>query len=210
MGAMQSYLWALMHPDYVDAIMPIGGSTSPTRDPALRWTLDLMSAAIMSDPIWRQTRGDYYHLPKKEHPNRGVMFGWSILMHNALDLDFRHQQGWAQARKEAFYWEPEGDESAALRNKAREFDANDLILRNRCQTGLDLDDHLPRIRAKTLVLHVTNDMWLRCKPAEDAAKRISGARFASFASPLAHYAVFRAPHALSEEVLAFFEEIGLK
>ncbi|MEW6351815.1 MAG: hypothetical protein AB1646_22430 [Thermodesulfobacteriota bacterium] len=210
MGAMQSYLWALLHPELVDAIMPVGGSTAPGKDPVLRWIFDLMSAAIMSDPVWRETQGDYYHLPKKRHPNRGVMFGWSILMHNGMDLDFRIRQGWPEVRKEVFAWDPKGDQGLALRDKARDFDANDLLLRNGNQDRLDLDDHLPQITAKTLILHVSNDLWLRCDLARKSAELIPGAKFASFDSPLAHYAVFRAPHLLSHEVLAFFKEIGLK
>lgn len=209
MGAIQSYAWAVLHPAYVDAVMPIGGSTSTRKDPVLRWIFDLMSAAMTSDPVWRETKGDYYQLPKRKHPNRGMMFGWSILMHNGMDLDFRIDQGWDEVKKEVFYWEPRGDEGLLLREKAGNYDVNDLLIRNNANDTFDIDDHLPDIRCPTLVLHVENDLWLRAKPAEEATKRIPGARFASFASPMAHYAVFAAPNALRGEVEAFFRKIGL-
>ncbi len=207
MGAIQSYVWAVLHPEFVEAIMPIGGSTSTKNDPVLRWIFDLMTAAMKSDAAWRTTNGDYYHLPKDQHPNQGMMFGWSILMHNAMDLDFRIAQGWDEVKKEVFYWEPKDDEGLLLREKARNYDCNDLILRNGSQNRFDLDEHLPEIKAKTLVLHVKTDLWLRETLAERSASKIPDARFASFESPLAHYGVFRAPHVLRDEVLPFLEKI---
>ena len=210
MGAIQSYVWAVLHPEFVDAIMPVGGSTSTRTDPVLRWIFDLMTAAMKSDPAWRNTNGDYYHLPKDQHPNQGMMFGWSILMHNAMDLDFRIAQGWDEVKKEVFYWEPKDDEGLMLREKARNYDVNDLLLRNGSQDRFHLDEHLPGIKAKTLVLHVKSDLWLRAGPAENSAKKIPGARYSSFESPLAHYGVFRAPNVLREDVLSFLGEIGLK
>ncbi|MGO9118712.1 MAG: hypothetical protein ACLQPD_14035 [Desulfomonilaceae bacterium] len=210
MGATQSYVWALMHPEYVEAIMPIGGSTSTRKDAVARWTFDLMTAAMKSDPVWRETQGDYYHLPKGKHPIQGLMFGWSILMHTGLDLDYRVAQGWDEVKKEVFYWDPKGDEGLTLRQKALEYDVNDFILRNGYNGKFDINEHLPSIKVPSLILHVQNDLWLRVGLAEESAKRIPGARFASFSDPMAHYAVFRAPHALKEEVLSFFKEIGLK
>ncbi len=87
MGAIQSYVWAVLHPDYVEAIMPIAGITAG--DPVIRWLFQLMTAAMKSDPVWHETHGDYYHLPKEKHPNKGMMFGWSILGQSGLSFDFR-------------------------------------------------------------------------------------------------------------------------
>ena len=138
-----------------------------------------------------------------------MMFGWSILMHNGYDLDFRIDQGWDEVSKEVFSWEPKGNEGALLREKAREYDINDLLVRNESQSDLDLDQDLHRIALPTLVLHVENDLWLRARKARESADAIPGAEFASFESPLAHYAVFRAPNVLKEEVRSFFKKIGM-
>ena len=119
MGAIQSYLWALMHPGFVEAIMPMGGVTET--DASLRWLFRLMSAAIESDPAWRDTAGDYYHLPKEQHPHRGVMFGWSILFHSAMSFDHRIQMGWDEVQKEVFAWELQGKEGAILVPYGQEF-----------------------------------------------------------------------------------------
>lgn len=210
MGAIQSYVWAVLHPDYVEAIMPVGGSTSIRKDPVVRWIFDLMTAAMKSDPAWRNREGDYYHLPKEKHPNQGMMFGWSILFHNAMDLDFRIRQGWDEVNKEVFYWEPQGEQGLLLREKARDYDVNDLLIRNIAQSGFDINEYLQGIKNQALILHVKNDLWLRSGLAEQSAKQIPNARFFSFDSPFAHYAVFRAPNVLRKKVLSFFKDIGLE
>ena len=141
MGAIQSYLWALMHPGFVEAIMPMGGVTET--DASLRWLFRLMSAAIESDPAWRDTAGDYYHLPKEKHPNRGVMFGWSILFQSAMSFDHRIQMGWDEVQKEAFAWEPHGKEGRLLVPQGRNYDAVDLLYRNRAGEYPEHDRRAP-------------------------------------------------------------------
>ncbi|MEJ2717400.1 MAG: hypothetical protein P8182_09720 [Deltaproteobacteria bacterium] len=166
---------------------------------------------MKSDPVWRETKGNYYHLPKSKHPNQGMMFGWSILMHNGLDFDFRIDQGWEEVRKEVFSWDGRGDDGGLLlREKARSYDVNDLLIRNSALGSFDIDEHLPALNTPALILHVKNDLWLRARLAEQSSKRIPGARFASFPSPLAHYGVFQVPHVLGDEVLDFFRKIGLE
>ncbi len=209
MGAIQSYIWAVLHPGLVEAIMPIGGITSTEKNTVLKWTFQLMSAAMMSDPVWRETQGDYYHLPKDRHPNQGMMFGQSIMGLNLLDLDFRINQGWDQVKMEVFAWDSGQDVGQFLKESAKILDVNDLLVRNQSQADFDIDRYLPFITCPTLILHVKNDLWLRVQLAEESAKRIPGARFASFESPYAHYGVFRAPNALAEDVRNFFDEIGL-
>lgn len=208
MGAIQSYIWAVLHPDYVDAIIPIGGITA--NDPVAGWIFQLMTAAMKSDPAWRETRGDYYHLPKERHPNRGMMFGWSVLGHTGLSFDLRVKQPWDVVKKEIFYWDPKGEQGVNLLRRARDYDVNDLLYRNLALPDYNINDQLPRIRARTLILHVKNDQWLRYVTAQDAAKRIEGAKLESLESPLAHYAVLQAPNILSEKVAAFFQEIGMR
>jgi homoserine O-acetyltransferase/O-succinyltransferase len=207
MGAMQSYAWAVLHPEFVHAIMPIGGSTSPGKDPVVRWIFSLMTAAMQSDPAWQETGGNYYHLPRDRHPNQGMMFGWSILMHNGFDLDFRIDQGWDEVQKEVFSWEPKGDEGLLLRQKAREYDVIDLLYRNTFQADFDLDPYLSSILCPALILHCKNDLWLRIKLAERTADRIPAAQFVPYEDRWAHFSVFRAPHRVKDAVQAFMDEI---
>jgi len=204
MGAIQSYLWALMHPGFVEAIMPMGGVTET--DASLRWLFRLMSAAIESDPAWRDTAGGYHHLPKDRHPYRGVMFGWSILFHSAMSFDHRIQMGWDEVQKETFAWELHGKEGALLVPYGRNYDAIDLLYRNRAGEFLDVTGQLHRIRAKTLILHVANDHWVRLRMARMAQERIPGSRLCSFEHPLGHYALFRAPNVFRDTIRPFLED----
>lgn len=208
MGAAQSYVWAVLHPDYVEAILPIGGFTYS--DPVSQWLFQLMTAAMQSDPAWRDTKGNYYHMPKEKHPNQGMMFGWSILKHTGLSFDMRIQQGLDIVKKEVFYWEPQGDQGVNLTSTGKDFDVNDLLYRNQAGYLFDIRNQLQRIKAKTMILHIKNDQWLRYVLAEEAAKKIPGSKLESFESPLAHYAVFQAPNALQEQIKGFFKEIGMQ
>jgi pimeloyl-ACP methyl ester carboxylesterase len=85
------------------------------------------------------------------------------------------------------------------------------ISRRRNQAGslFDIRNQLPGIKAKTLILHVKNDQWLRYVLAEEAAKKIPGAKLESFENPLAQYAVFQVPNVLPEPIKAFLKEIGM-
>src|SRR4029078_7343871 len=69
MGGTQTYVWGVMHPEYVSAIMPIGGTTqSDAEDPVGNWTFQMMTAAIQSDPVWQATKRAHYKMTQAEHP----------------------------------------------------------------------------------------------------------------------------------------------
>jgi len=208
MGAAQSYVMAALHPDFVEAIMPIGGLT--VNDPVARWLFQLMTAAMQSDPVWQKTQGDYYSLPKDQHPNKGMMFGWSVLGQTGFSFDMRVKQKWDDVKKDVFYWNAKGDEGAALVSKAKDYDVNDLLYRNWGMEAFDINDQLGRIKAKTLILHVKNDQWLRYIMAEQTASKIQGAQLVGYEHPLAHYAIFRGPNICKDAVLNFFKSIGMK
>ena len=74
MGATQTWVWGAMYSPsgFVDAIMPIGGTTaSDGSDPVGQWTFRLATAAIESDPLYRETGGNFYDLPKERAPQAG-------------------------------------------------------------------------------------------------------------------------------------------
>ncbi len=192
MGGTQTYVWGVMHPEYVNALMPIGGTTqSDAGDPVGNWTFQLMTAAIESDPVWQQTKGDYYKMPKEKHPLMGMAFGWSVLGLTGYDLAFRTTQAYASVQPEIFYWNPP-NEKAALNviNRSKLYDAVDLVWRNRVGELHNINNDLGRIQSRTLVMHIKNDLWLNFKLAEKAVDRIPGATLIAEESPVAHYGVF--------------------
>ena len=192
MGGTQTYVWGVMHPEYVGAIMPIGGTTqSDAGDPVGNWTFQLMTAAIESDPVWQQTKGDYYKLPKEKHPLKGMAFGWSVLGLTGYDFAFRTTQAFTAVQPEIFYWDPP-NEKASLNvvNRSKLYDAVDLVWRNRVGETHNINNDLRRIQARTLVMHIKNDLWLNFKLAEKAVESIPGADLIAEESPVAHYGVF--------------------
>lgn len=206
MGAIQSYVWPLLHPGYVKGILPIGGSVNTAQDPIVRPLYQLMTAAIQSDPVWRQTQGDYYHLPKSQHPNQGVEFGWSLLGLTGTSLDYQYAQGWDVKKKNTFSWS-DADLGSDLKQRAADYDANDLLYRNQALFAFDIRPYMSRIQSKTLILHINNDQWLRPQNAQWAHQHLPGSQLLSFEDPLAHYAIFKAPHQFAPAIRAFLKDL---
>lgn len=204
MGGMQSYLWPVLQPDFVEAILPIGATAGTRHDPLIRHLFQLMSAAIQSDPVWRSTRGDYYDRPKSGHPNQGVAFGWSLLGHTGTSFDLQYAQGWEAKKIQVFSWD-QPELGQGLQARAADYDANDLLFRNRALFDFDASMHLGRIQAKTLIIHVANDQWIHLQNARRAAAQIPGAQLYSFDDPLAHYAIFKAPNHFAPQIRAFLQ-----
>ena len=192
MGGTQTYVWGVMHPEFIGALMPIGGTTqSDAEDPVGNWTFQLMTAAIQSDPVWQSTKGDYYKLPKEKHPLPGMAFGWSVLGLTGYDFGYRTTQSFASVQPEVFYWDPPNEKAGLnVTNRSKLYDAVDLVWRNRVGESHNVNPYLGRIQARTLVMHITNDLWLNFKLAQKAVDRVPGADLIAEESPVAHYGVF--------------------
>jgi homoserine O-acetyltransferase len=209
MGATQTWVWGVMYSPsgFVKAIMPIGGTTaSDGDDPVGQWTFRLAQAAIESDPNWRRTDGNYYHLPKEQHPNQGMQFMWSTLQLTGYTFPVRSATPWKTLQREVFYWEPKGEETATYIARVKNEDAVDYWYRNEAGFGYNINQELKRIKARTLVVHVVNDNWLLVANARKAAEATPGALFATLSDPHAHYGVFRAPNVLKDLIGAFIED----
>ena len=216
MGATQSYYWGLMHPGFVKAVMPLGGAPATDGEGQVAaWTFQLAKAALESDPVWIATQGDYYKLPKDQHPNKGVEFHWSMLSLTGYDLNYRQSLGWPTVSRDVFTWVPDPsmgkDAGANLKNLASMFDAVDLWYRDTVGEIHNINKLLPGMKARTLVVHVNNDQWLTFDKAQAAAQAIPGGQYVGFNSPIAHYAVFKAPNELKDNPIfnTFMRDIGV-
>ncbi len=212
MGATQTWVWGAMYSPsgFVDAIMPLGGATaSDGSDPVGQWTFRLATAAIESDPLYRETGGNFYDLPKEQHPKQGMQFLWSILQQTGYSFPYRSAQPWANVEREVFYWEPEGNQTAAWLARTVNEDPNDFWYRNAAGWDYNINEYLPSITARTLVIHIENDNWLMVANARAAAEAVPGAGFLSFPDPTAHYAVFKAPNVLHDQVKSFVDDTAL-
>ena len=217
MGGTQSYYWGLMYPDFVKAVMPIGGA-SATDGPGgqiAAWTFQLAKASLESDPVWIETKADYYKLPKDKHPNQGVEFHWSQLLLTGFDLNFRQSLGWDEVSKEVFAWKEDPrlgkNIGVTLKRMASQFDAVDLWYRDTVGELHNVNKLLPGMKARTLVAHVDNDLWLMGSDARKASETIPGGLYAGFSDPIAHYAVFKAPNVLknNQTFSAFMRSTGI-
>jgi homoserine acetyltransferase len=216
MGGTQAYYWGLMHPEMVDAIMPIGGASATDGEgPMAAWTFQLAKAALESDPVWVQTKGDYYSLPKEKHPNKGVEYHWSVLSLTGYTLNYRQSLGWDTVSKEVFSWEPDSrmgaNAGANLKGLAKTFDAVDLWYRDTVGEIHNVNKLLPGMKPRTLVVHVDNDQWLVSDKARAAVQAIPGAQYVGLSSPIAHYAVFSALNKVSDNPIydTFMRDVGI-
>ena len=207
MGATQSYVWGLMHPEFVGAVMPVGGATATDgAAPIAAWSFQNAKAGLEGDPIWQRTGGRYYDLPKDQHPVQGPAFHWSMLSLTGYDLAHRQSQGWDAVKGSVFAWEPPEDgfgaDVAAL---GETFDAVDLKYRVEVGETHNINDYLPAYEPRAMVLHIENDQWLTVDKARESVALIPGAQLALESSPIAHYATFRALNDLeSDPMLASF------
>ena len=107
------------------------------------------------------------------------------------DFGFRTTQSFASVQPEVFYWDPPNEKAgSSVINRAKLYDAVDLVWRNRVGEQHNINADLGRIQSRTLVMHITNDNWLNFKLAEKAVDNIPGADLISEESPVAHYGVF--------------------
>lgn len=202
MGGTQSYYWGLMYPGFVKAVMPIGGAsaTDGVGGQVAAWTFQLAKASLESDPVWIETKADYYKLPKDKHPNKGVEFHWSQLLLTGYDLNFRQTLGWDTVSRDVFSWKDDPrlgkNIGANLARMATQFDAVDLWYRDTVGELHNVDKLLPGMKPRALVVHVDNDMWLMGSEARKASEEIPGGMYVGFSDPTAHYAVFKAPNVL--------------
>lgn len=217
MGGTQAYYWGLMYPDFVKAILPVGGA-SATDGPGgqiAAWTFQLAKASLESDPVWIDTKADYYALPKDKHPNQGVELHWSQLLLTGFDLGFRQSMGWDEVSKDVFVWKEDSrlgpNTGANLKRMASQFDAVDLWYRDTVGELHNVDKLLPGMKTRTLVAHVDNDLWLMGSDARKASETIPGGLYAGFSDPIAHYAVFKAPNVLKSDQTfsAFMRSTGV-
>jgi hypothetical protein len=191
-----------MHPDFVEAIMPMGGVTES--DASLRWLFRLMTAAIESDPAWLETAGAYYHLPKERHPYRASCSdGPSDHSHGDEPSTTGSRRAGRPSRRRPSPGICTGRKGRSSSPTAANYDANDLLYRNRRARRSTVTGRLDRIRARTLILHVANDHWSGCAwPARPTSE--SRLRLCSFEHPLGHYALFQAPNVFRDTIPGIF------
>lgn len=189
MGAQQTYEWAVRYPDMVQRAAPIAGTAQNSLHDQL--FADTLIEAITSDPGFNggsySSSADVLQGLTRHAKLWGVM-GWST-------------EFYAQKRHEQLGFKSLDDfVSDFMVEYFRSMDPNDLlamawkwrrgdVARN---TGGDLRAALGRIRAKTFVMPIDNDMFFPPIDCERECRLIAGAQFRPIRSIDGHLALFGA------------------
>ena len=127
--------------------------------------------------MWVDTKGNYYHLPKDKHPNKGVEYHWSVLSLTGYELGYPPEPGLGRGVAEVFSWEARSapgknagaNPPAWPRSSTRSTEYRDTVGEIHNINAL-----LPTVKPRTLVVHVDNDQWLISDKAQAAVAAIPG------------------------------------
>jgi homoserine O-acetyltransferase/O-succinyltransferase len=204
MGAQQTYEWAVRYPDMVKRAAPIAGTAKSTDH--FRVYLDTMADTITSDPAFNG--GNYGQsadvaIGLKRQAKLWSVMGWST--------EF-YQQGRPKAlgfqTVEAFV-------DNFMMGYFAPMDPNDLLcMAWKCQradvsrmTNGNLAQALGRVRAKTFVMPVDEDMFFRSRDCEAEQKLIPGSEFRPLHSIDGHLALFGADPGFLKQVDKHLSEL---
>jgi homoserine O-acetyltransferase len=172
MGGMQTFEWIVRYPDFMDAAVPIVGSTRMNGRDLVLWQLEV--DMIRTDPAWQ---GGWY----REKPALGRV----NVFH---EMNLSTPQLWAKERTAENFGK---DYSAMVTKGILPFDANDWLLQLEAMIHHDvagggkMDDAAKRVKARVLIVVGKQDHMVNPGPALDFAKLI-GAKVMALDSECGH------------------------
>jgi homoserine O-acetyltransferase/O-succinyltransferase len=142
MGGMHTWMWSQVHPDFMDALLPL--ASLPTqicaRNRVWRRTI---SDAIRNDPLWRD--GEYREQPPSLRTAAQILF---LMRSNSL---LRWQLMPSLKVSDAVL-------DAAVDTAVRQSDANDILYQIEASSDYDPGPRLEEIRAPLLALNWADDL----------------------------------------------------
>ena len=141
MGGMQTWLWGIDHPDFMDALVPMASLPGPMS--GRNWMLRrMMVDAVRTDPAW--DHGNYTEQP----PNLRTMSVWFSLASNG-GTQRLHRLG------------PTGGKAGAYVNEqlasSEVGDANDTLYQWKSSKDFDPSSELNKITAPLLAINSADD-----------------------------------------------------
>ncbi len=140
MGAMHSWVWGEMYPDFMDALMPLASAPVEIagRNRLLR---DMIMDAITSDPEYKN--GDYDH---PIHGLRAAQYGLTMMQSSPLQMQKQY---------------PSRDQAdtgfARLMDTAMKKDANDMLYQFASSTDYNPAPDLEKIQARLIAVNSADD-----------------------------------------------------
>jgi homoserine O-acetyltransferase len=164
MGCMHGFVWAVKHPDFSEAMMPLACLPVQIAGHNRMWRKAAVEG-IRSDPAWQE--GNY-----RTQPLQGLRTAVSLLQ----------VAGFAPLHLQKAYPTREAADAAILERIARDLpsrDANDLLYQLEASRTYDPSPHLERIRVPLTWVNSEDDF---VNPpgygiAEDAARRLKSGRY---------------------------------
>jgi homoserine O-acetyltransferase len=207
LGGMQVLEWALLRPDRVDAIVPIGVSARHSA-----WCIALSEAqrqAIYADPRWRDGR-----YPDGDGPEAGLSVARQIAMctyRSRASLEARFSRDQPEPGRFAVCgWL--GHHGRALVDR---FDAATYVALTKAMDTHDVGrgrggwrQALRAVRVPALVVSIDTDVLYPPLEQEELAAALPGGRLATVASPHGHDAFLIEGEATNALVAAFRDEVG--
>lgn len=187
MGAQQTYEWAVRYPDMVKRALPFAGFAKATPHNILY--VRSFEDAVKSDPAWD---GGHYSDPSDVHVGmRRMAQLWSVM---GLCQSFYSEEVWAEAGFsslddflvrfwEAYFLPMDPNNLLWMAWKWRHGDVSQ-------HAGGDLQAALSSIRAKTLVVSFSHDMFFPPNDCLKEQKMIPNSAYREVKSLWAHFAMF--------------------
>src|SRR5581483_4921465 len=140
MGAMHTWLWGEMYPDFMDALMPLASAPVEIagRNRLLR---DMIMHAITSDPEYKN--GEYDH---PIHGLQAAQYGLTMMTSSPLQM---YKQYPTHEKVDASF--------ERLMKTAMEKDANDMLYQYACSTDYNPEPDLEKIKARLIAVNSADD-----------------------------------------------------
>jgi homoserine O-acetyltransferase len=204
MGAQQTYEWAVRYPDMVKRAAPVAGTASNTEHDFL--FTETLCEAITSDPAF--AGGNYKQSADvaaglKRHAKLWAVMGWSTEFYQQgrpAALGFPTVREFIDNFMTGYFAPMDPNDLLCMAWKWQRGDVSRL-------TGGNLKEALGRIKAKTFVMPIDEDMFFKPADCEREQKLISGSQFRPIRSIDGHLALFGADPAAIAQLDAHLKEL---
>jgi homoserine O-acetyltransferase len=195
MGAMHSWMWGYMYPDFMDGLVPLASNPVEIAGRNRVWRKALVDA-IVNDPTWND--GNYTEPPRGMASAMGF-----LLMATSTPMQWQRQFSTAAA---ADKWLAD-----QVASRARSTDANDMIYYFRASEDYNPLPHLEKIAAPLLAINSADDFVNppELPMMEEAIKRVKRGRFVliPISSATRGHGSHSVPSLWSAELVRFIAEL---
>ena len=196
MGAQQTYEWAVRYPDMVKRAAPIAGTAKNTEHDFL--FTETLCEAITTDPAFNG--GNYQQSSDvaaglKRHAKLWAVMGWSTEFYKQgrpAAIGFPTTKEFIDNFMTGYFAPMDPNDLLCMAWKWQRGDVSRM-------TGGNLAEALGRIKAKTFVMPISEDMFFPPRDCEAEQKMIRGSEFRPIKSVDGHLALFGAdPDAIGQ------------